>query len=211
MCNYSSWLHVLLHAIHVFMHLLLHFYGAPIVRICQQVEATVRLAKMIESTGVAALAVHGRTREERPQHKNRNHVIKAIAETLTIPVIAKLVKGFSSFACFTRFLELCQRCRGYRSWWSFFPVPKGAKKGVEAEVLSHFFYTDPNTQSVEKNADFNRITQNCCCCPVAVSVLFNLLPVWISFRNTHSRLCFRIFSVSFSFFLQCLHWQSFLC
>ena len=139
MCNYSSWLHVLLHAIHMFMHLLLHFYGAPIVRICQQVEATVRLAKMIESTGVAALAVHGRTREERPQHKNRNHVIKAIAETLTIPVIAKLVKGFSSFACFTRFLELCQRCRGYRSWWSFFPVPKGAKKGVEAEVLSHFF------------------------------------------------------------------------
>ena len=137
-CNYSSWLHVLLHAIRTFMHLLLHFYGAPIVRICQQVEATVRLAKMIESTGVAALAVHGRTREERPQHKNRNHVIKAIAETLTIPVIAKLVKGFSSFACFARFLELCQRRRGYQSWWSFFPVPKGAKKGVEAELLSLF-------------------------------------------------------------------------
>ena len=178
-CNYSSWLHVLLHAIRTFMHLLLHFYGAPIVRICQQVEATVRLAKMIESTGVAALAVHGRTREERPQHKNRNHVIKAIAETLTIPVIAKLVKGFSSFACFARFLELCQRRRGYQSWWSFFPVPKGAKKGVEAELLSLFFlfYTDPNTQSVEKNADFNRTTQNYCCCPIAITALFNLLPV----------------------------------
>ena len=78
-----------------------------------------------------------------------------------------------------------QRCKE-RSWsWGVEPI----------------FYTDPNTQSVEKNADFNRITQNCCCCPVAVSVLFNLLPVWISFWNTHSRLCFRIFSVSFSFFL----------
>ena len=54
-----------------------------------KIEKTVALAKMIETTGVAALAVHGRLTEERPRHTNRNHFIRAIAEALQIPVIAK--------------------------------------------------------------------------------------------------------------------------
>ncbi|XP_035233549.1 tRNA-dihydrouridine(20) synthase [NAD(P)+]-like, partial [Stegodyphus dumicola] len=53
-----------------------------------QLHKTLDLVKVIENTGVAAIAVHGRVKEERPQHKNRNYVIKAIAETLSIPVIA---------------------------------------------------------------------------------------------------------------------------
>ena len=44
---------------------------------------------MIESCGVSALAVHGRYIEERPRHPNHNDYIKAIAETLRIPIIAK--------------------------------------------------------------------------------------------------------------------------
>ena len=56
------------------------------------------------------------------------------------------------------------------------------------EPFFFFFYTDPNTQSIGKNADFNRITQNYCCCPIAISVLFYPLPVWISFQNTQSTL-----------------------
>ena len=44
---------------------------------------------MIESCGVAALAVHGRYTEERPRHANRNEYIRAVAEALSIPVIAK--------------------------------------------------------------------------------------------------------------------------
>lgn len=48
-----------------------------------------KLVKVIESTGVSALGVHGRTKEERPRHANRNNVIKTIAEDLSIPVIAK--------------------------------------------------------------------------------------------------------------------------
>ena len=52
-----------------------------------------------------ALTVHGRTKEERPRHANRNHVIKQIAETISIPVIAKLVVLFLklqklNFHCF---------------------------------------------------------------------------------------------------------------
>ena len=44
---------------------------------------------MIETTGVRALGVHGRLTEERPRHANRNQYIKAVAEALSIPVIAK--------------------------------------------------------------------------------------------------------------------------
>ncbi|KAK7115278.1 tRNA-dihydrouridine(20) synthase [NAD(P)+]-like [Littorina saxatilis] len=58
------------------------------IRVLPELEDTITLAKMIETTGVAALAVHGRTRDERPRHKNRNDVIKAIVESLSIPIIA---------------------------------------------------------------------------------------------------------------------------
>jgi tRNA-dihydrouridine synthase 2 len=54
-----------------------------------QIEETLDLAKIIEKTGVSALIVHGRTKEERPRHKNRKDFIRKIAETLSIPVIAK--------------------------------------------------------------------------------------------------------------------------
>ena len=44
---------------------------------------------MIETTGVHALGVHGRLTQERPRHANRNHYIQAVADALSIPVIAK--------------------------------------------------------------------------------------------------------------------------
>lgn len=58
------------------------------IRLLPKLEDTLALVKMIESTGVAAIAVHGRLKEERPRHANRNHVIKIIAESVNIPVIA---------------------------------------------------------------------------------------------------------------------------
>ena len=54
-----------------------------------QIEDTVSLAKLIESCGVAAIAVHGRLREERPNDANHDDVISAVATALSIPVIAK--------------------------------------------------------------------------------------------------------------------------
>ncbi|XP_069860846.1 tRNA-dihydrouridine(20) synthase [NAD(P)+]-like isoform X2 [Dipodomys merriami] len=54
----------------------------------EKLEDTLSLVKRIERTGIAAIAVHGRKREERPQHPVRCEVIKAIAGTLSIPVIA---------------------------------------------------------------------------------------------------------------------------
>ncbi|KAF6077327.1 dihydrouridine synthase 2 [Phyllostomus discolor] len=58
------------------------------IRILPSLEDTLSLVKRIESTGIAAIAVHGRKREERPQHPVSCETIKAIAETLSIPVIA---------------------------------------------------------------------------------------------------------------------------
>ncbi|XP_033626350.1 tRNA-dihydrouridine(20) synthase [NAD(P)+]-like [Asterias rubens] len=58
------------------------------IRILPSIEDTLALAHTIESTGVAALAVHGRTKRERPQHPVNCDMIKTISEALTIPVIA---------------------------------------------------------------------------------------------------------------------------
>jgi len=54
-----------------------------------QAAETVQLAQLIESCGVSAIAVHGRTRDERPKHSNHDDVIAAVAEAVSIPVIAK--------------------------------------------------------------------------------------------------------------------------
>ncbi|KAL4642190.1 tRNA-dihydrouridine(20) synthase NAD(P)+-like [Arapaima gigas] len=48
----------------------------------------VKLAKRIEKTGVTAIAVHGRMKEERPQHPVHCDIIKAVAEAVSIPVLA---------------------------------------------------------------------------------------------------------------------------
>ncbi|XP_022667077.1 tRNA-dihydrouridine(20) synthase [NAD(P)+]-like isoform X2 [Varroa destructor] len=78
------------------------------VRVFWDVEATVELCRRIEATGVRALAVHGRTQNERPQHSNRNGTIRAVAKALKIPVIAN--GGSSEINCFSdlkRFLNDC--------------------------------------------------------------------------------------------------------
>lgn len=59
------------------------------IRVFESEEDTLNLARQLESTGISAIAVHGRTKSERPQHANRNKSIAAIAKTLSIPVIAK--------------------------------------------------------------------------------------------------------------------------
>ena len=72
--------------IHTFLPVLTKVTHNPYVH---QLEDTLTLVKLIESAGVRALAVHGRIKEERPRHPNRNDVIRRIAETVSIPVIAK--------------------------------------------------------------------------------------------------------------------------
>lgn len=58
------------------------------IRVLPDLEETLRLCDTLASTGIAAIAVHGRTIKEKPQHPNRNHVLKQISAALSIPVIA---------------------------------------------------------------------------------------------------------------------------
>ncbi|XP_031627499.1 tRNA-dihydrouridine(20) synthase [NAD(P)+]-like [Contarinia nasturtii] len=58
------------------------------IRILNELDDTLKLAKELQSTGISAIGVHGRRKHERPQHANNPGAIRKIAEHLTIPVIA---------------------------------------------------------------------------------------------------------------------------
>ena len=58
------------------------------IRLLPTMEQTLKLVDIIQETGVAALAVHGRTKDQRQQHVNDIDAIKTIAEHCRIPVIA---------------------------------------------------------------------------------------------------------------------------
>ncbi|XP_041853295.1 tRNA-dihydrouridine(20) synthase [NAD(P)+]-like isoform X2 [Melanotaenia boesemani] len=77
------------------------------IRILPSLEETVRLVQRIEKTGVSAIAVHGRFKEERPRHPVHCDYIQAVAQAVSIPVIANggsldLVKSHSDIAEFRR-------------------------------------------------------------------------------------------------------------
>ncbi|KAI3371356.1 hypothetical protein L3Q82_023552, partial [Scortum barcoo] len=63
------------------------------IRILPSLEETIRLVQRIEKTGVAAVAVHGRFKEERPRHPVHCDYIQAVAQAVSIPVIAKKSVG----------------------------------------------------------------------------------------------------------------------
>lgn len=58
------------------------------IRVMPDLADTVKLAKELEITGISAIGVHGRTKDERPRDSCRTDYIRAVAEALTIPVIA---------------------------------------------------------------------------------------------------------------------------
>lgn len=58
------------------------------IRVLFNVEDTVELAKDFANTGISAIGVHGRNRDERPHNPVRPDFIRAVAESLDIPVIA---------------------------------------------------------------------------------------------------------------------------
>ena len=67
------------------------------IRCFESIELTVEFAKKLEATGISALAVHGRLKEERPRSDCRYDTIKAVAKALTIPVLAN--GGSNDFTC----------------------------------------------------------------------------------------------------------------
>lgn len=57
-------------------------------RILPNLDDTLKLVRLIESCGVSAIAIHGRTKEQRPNQENQNDTIRVISESIKIPVIA---------------------------------------------------------------------------------------------------------------------------
>lgn len=63
------------------------------IRIKKTIEDTIAHVKELESTGIDAIAIHARTRDERPPHSPHPEFIKAVVEAgIKIPVICN---GFS--------------------------------------------------------------------------------------------------------------------
>ncbi|CAG8516052.1 6537_t:CDS:2 [Paraglomus occultum] len=66
--------------------------GLPVtckIRMLETTEETIKLCKMIEATGIKALAIHCRTKNERPSNKGHWEIFKPIVENVkSIPVIA---------------------------------------------------------------------------------------------------------------------------
>ena len=58
------------------------------IRLLPDLQDTLHLVDVIQSTGVAALAVHGRTKDQRQGHVNDVETIKKIAQHAKIPIIA---------------------------------------------------------------------------------------------------------------------------
>ena len=74
------------------------------IRILPELEDTLNLVKMIEKTGVKAIGVHGRMKEERSSQPCHDDVIAKVAQTVNIPVIAnggsKDIKKYEDIATF---------------------------------------------------------------------------------------------------------------
>ncbi|XP_013185481.1 tRNA-dihydrouridine(20) synthase [NAD(P)+]-like isoform X2 [Amyelois transitella] len=58
------------------------------IRIFEKAEDTLKLVDTLVSAGIKAIAIHGRTRDERPQHAVHPDIIHYVAERTSIPVIA---------------------------------------------------------------------------------------------------------------------------
>lgn len=59
------------------------------IRIMETADDTMKIVNKLVSAGISAIAIHGRTRNERPQHPVHTDIIQHIAERISIPVIAK--------------------------------------------------------------------------------------------------------------------------
>lgn len=59
------------------------------IRILDTQEETLAIVEKLVSSGIKAIGIHGRTRNERPQHPVHADVIKYVAQRISVPVIAK--------------------------------------------------------------------------------------------------------------------------
>ncbi|XP_064611318.1 tRNA-dihydrouridine(20) synthase [NAD(P)+]-like [Liolophura sinensis] len=115
------------------------------IRILPSLEDTLSLVRLIESTGVKAIAVHGRTKEERPRHYNHNDYIKAVSAEVNIPVIAN---GGSKAISTHEDIETFRQATGCRSvmlaraaLWNYSVFRKEGKLPIIDVLKEYIKYT----------------------------------------------------------------------
>ncbi|XP_053660633.1 tRNA-dihydrouridine(20) synthase [NAD(P)+]-like [Anopheles marshallii] len=78
------------------------------IRVMPDPDDTVQLAKELQSTGISAIGVHGRTKTERPRDPVNEDAILRVATALNIPVIAN--GGSQSITRRHDIVKFAQRC-----------------------------------------------------------------------------------------------------
>ncbi|KAJ7381893.1 tRNA-dihydrouridine(20) synthase [NAD(P)+]-like protein [Desmophyllum pertusum] len=77
-----------------------------------KIEETIAFSELVEGTGIAALAVHGREKHERSQDPVHTDVIREVAKVVSIPLIAN---GVSSMVQTFEDIEKCRQETGCSS------------------------------------------------------------------------------------------------
>ncbi|KAH8416366.1 hypothetical protein KR222_000735 [Zaprionus bogoriensis] len=78
------------------------------IRILPDTLDTIALVKRFAATGIAAIGIHARTRDERPQHRPHPDVLRAVAAAVDIPIIANGgSRDMRTYADLHKFQEAC--------------------------------------------------------------------------------------------------------
>ncbi|XP_054632596.1 tRNA-dihydrouridine(20) synthase [NAD(P)+]-like [Dunckerocampus dactyliophorus] len=112
------------------------------IRILPSLEDTLSLVRRIEKTGVAAIAVHGRFKEERPRHPVHCDYIHAVARAVSIPVIANggsldLVKTHADIEAFREATGASSVMLARAAMWNPSVFSSGGLRSVE-EVMDEY-------------------------------------------------------------------------
>ncbi|XP_075884876.1 tRNA-dihydrouridine(20) synthase [NAD(P)+]-like isoform X1 [Nelusetta ayraudi] len=115
------------------------------IRILPSLDDTVSLVQRIERTGVAAIAVHGRLKEERPRHPLHFDYIQAVAQAVSIPVIANggsldLVKSQGDIEVFRKATGASSVMLARAAMWNASVFSEGGPLPVERVMEDYLKY-----------------------------------------------------------------------
>ncbi|XP_075884877.1 tRNA-dihydrouridine(20) synthase [NAD(P)+]-like isoform X2 [Nelusetta ayraudi] len=110
-----------------------------------KLDDTVSLVQRIERTGVAAIAVHGRLKEERPRHPLHFDYIQAVAQAVSIPVIANggsldLVKSQGDIEVFRKATGASSVMLARAAMWNASVFSEGGPLPVERVMEDYLKY-----------------------------------------------------------------------
>ncbi|ALC49283.1 CG1434 [Drosophila busckii] len=78
------------------------------IRILPDTLDTINLVKKLAATGIAAIGIHARTRDERPTHRPHPDVLRAVASAVDIPIVAN--GGSRYIRCYEDIHKFQQDC-----------------------------------------------------------------------------------------------------